>query len=118
MSSKNRIYGRYLYSRYGKDPVIGSQNILTSNRGFDIFDQGAAASDTYTFTPKLLNSLIFSYNRNNATIDSGAPFSWTDLGIPVASTTPPGVGAHCIRILFREFRASYSGQPPGLSPFG
>lgn len=89
MSSKNRVYGRYFYSRYGKDPVVGSQNLLTSNRGFDLFDQGAAASDTYTFTPKLLNSLIFSYNRNNGTIESGAPFSWTSLGIPVSSTTPP-----------------------------
>ena len=87
--TKSRIYGRYFYSRYGKDPVIGSQNLLTSNRGFDLFDQGAAASHTYTFTPKLLNSLIFSYNRNFSTVVSGAPFGWDSLGIPVASTTPP-----------------------------
>ncbi|MBV8809970.1 MAG: TonB-dependent receptor [Acidobacteriaceae bacterium] len=87
--TKHRIYGRYLYSRYGKDAVIGSTNILTSNRGFDLFDQGAAASDTYTITPKLLNSFIFSYNRNNGTITSGAPFSLNSLGIPIASTTPP-----------------------------
>ena len=86
---KSRLYGRYFYSRYGKDPVIGSTNILTSNRGLDLFDQGAAGTYTYTFTPRLLNSLIFSYNRNFSTVVSGAPFSWTDLGIPVASTTPP-----------------------------
>ncbi len=73
--TKHRIYGRYFYSRYGKDAVIGSSNILTSNRGFDLFDQGAAVSDTYTITPKLLNSFIFSYNRNNGTVISGAPFS-------------------------------------------
>ena len=86
---KNRIYGRYFYSRYGKDPVVGTTNILTSNRGFDLFDQGVAASDTYTFTPRLLNNVIFSYNRNNGTVTSGAPFSFSDLGIPVSSTTPP-----------------------------
>ncbi|HEX4170771.1 MAG TPA: carboxypeptidase regulatory-like domain-containing protein [Bryobacteraceae bacterium] len=87
--NKHRIYGRYFYSRYGKDPVIGSQNILTANRGLDLFDQGAAASDTYSITPTLLNNLIFSYNRNNGTVESGAPFSYTSLGIPVTSTTPP-----------------------------
>jgi Carboxypeptidase regulatory-like domain len=87
--NKNRIYGRYFYSRYGTDPVIGSTNILTSTRGFDLFDQGVAASDTYTFTPRLLNSFIFSYNRNNGTVTSGAPFSLASLGIPIASTNPP-----------------------------
>ena len=87
--SKHRIYGRYFYSRYGKDPVVGSSNILTSSRGFDLFDQGAAASDTYTIAPNLLNSLIFSYNRNDGTVVSGAPFSLASLGIPIASTTPP-----------------------------
>lgn len=87
--TKNRIYGRYFYSRYGVDAVVGSQNILTSTRGRDLFDQGAAVGDTYSFTPNVLNSFIFSYNRNNGTITSGAPFSWTSLGIPVSSTTPP-----------------------------
>jgi hypothetical protein len=87
--SKHRIYGRYFYSRYGTDAVIGSQNILTSNRGFDLFDQGAAVGDTYTISPKVLNSAIFSYNRNDGTVTSGAPFSLASLGIPIASTTPP-----------------------------
>lgn len=86
---KNRLYGRYFYSRYGQDAVIGNQNILASARGYDLFNQGAAFTHTYTFTPKLLNSLIFSYNRNNSTVESGAPFDWASLGIPIASTTPP-----------------------------
>jgi hypothetical protein len=87
--NKHRIYGRYFYSRYGRDAVIGSQNILTSNRGLDLFDQGVSVSDTYNISPNILNSFIFSYNRNNGTVTSGAPFSWPSLGIPIASTTPP-----------------------------
>ena len=89
--SKQRIYGRYFYDRYGKDPVVGSQNIVTSGRGFDLWDQGASASDTYTFSPTLLNNAILSYNRNNGTIISGAPFTFASLGIPIASTTPPEI---------------------------
>jgi hypothetical protein len=89
--NKHRIYGRYFYSRYGRDAVIPTQNILTTNRGLDLFDQGAAVSDTYNISPNLLNSFIFSYNRNNGTVRSGAPFNWASLGIPIASTTPPEI---------------------------
>ncbi|MGA8597021.1 MAG: carboxypeptidase regulatory-like domain-containing protein [Bryobacteraceae bacterium] len=87
--NKNRIYGRYFYSRYGKGAVIGNEDILASNRGFDLFDQGAAVGDIYNLSANLLNSFIFSYNRNFGTITSGAPFSLASLGIPIASTTPP-----------------------------
>jgi hypothetical protein len=87
--SKHRIYGRYFYSRYGKDPVVGSQNILTSNRGYNLWVQGMAFGETYNITPNVLNSFIFSYNRNYGTVVSGAPFSFASLGIPIAGTTPP-----------------------------
>lgn len=87
--SKHRIYGRYLDSRYPKDPVVGNKNLLTSNRGFTLVSQSASASDTYTISPSLLNSFIVSYNRNDGTIVSGAPFSMTDLGSAVTSTNPP-----------------------------
>jgi hypothetical protein len=86
---KNRIYGRYFYTRYGKDAVIGNQNILTSSRGYDFSNQGVALGDTYNISPNVLNSFIFSYGRNYGTVTSGAPFSFASLGIPVASTTPP-----------------------------
>jgi len=87
--AKQRIYGRYFYNRYGKEAVVGSQSIITSGRGADDWDQGVSVSDTYTISPTLLNSAIFSYNRNNGTVVSGAPFSFASLGIPIASTTPP-----------------------------
>lgn len=87
--TKNHLYGRYFYSRYVTPPVVGSQNILTSARGYNLWDQGVALGDTYTISPSLLNSFVFSYNRNLSTVISGAPFSATSLGIPIASTTPP-----------------------------
>jgi hypothetical protein len=87
--TKHRIYGRYFSSSYGKDPVTGTQNILTSNRGYDLRDRGAAVTDTYSISPNVLNSFIFSYNRSSGTVVSGAPFSFSSLGIPIASTDPP-----------------------------
>ncbi|HZT29588.1 MAG TPA: carboxypeptidase regulatory-like domain-containing protein [Bryobacteraceae bacterium] len=87
--SKQRFYGRYLYSGYTRDPVVGKPDLVASARGFTDRDQSVSVSHTYNFSPSLLNSAIFSYNRINGTIISGAPFSWTDLGIPIASSTPP-----------------------------
>ena len=86
--TKHRIYGRYFYSRYNKQPVSGATNIVASGRGFDLWDQNVSVSDAYTINPHLLNSFIFSYNRNNGTVVSGAPFSYNSIGIPIASTNP------------------------------
>ena len=56
-----RLYGRYFYSKYKRDPVVGTTNILSSFRGFTIFDQSASASHTVNFSPTMLNNFIFSY---------------------------------------------------------
>lgn len=87
--NKQRIYGRYFYNKYTKDPVVGSSNIVASKGGVGLFDQGVSLSDTYTFGPTLLNSAIFSYNRNNGSVLSGAPFAFNSLGVNIASSTPP-----------------------------
>jgi Carboxypeptidase regulatory-like domain len=87
--TKQRLYGRYLYSRYGRDAFTGDGDLIASNRGFDLFDQSASVNHTYNFSPGLINSAIFSYNRNDGAILSGAPFGFADLGIPVAQSSPP-----------------------------
>jgi|SRR5579871_277956 len=84
-----RIYGRYFYSKYIRDAVVGKQNLLASYRGYTDLDQSVSFSHTENFSPSLLNSFVFSYNRITGTIVSGAPFSFTDLGVDIASTTPP-----------------------------
>ena len=64
----------------------------------DLWDQGVSRLATpTTFSRNMLNSLIFSYNRNNGTIISGAPFSFPSLGFHIAAYEPP------------EFSSSVSG---------
>ena len=87
--SKQRFYGRYFYAGYTRDPVIGSVNLMRSTRGFTDRDQSVSFSHTYTAKPTLLNSFIFSFNRINGTILSGAPFGFPDVGIPIAASKPP-----------------------------
>jgi hypothetical protein len=84
-----RLYGRYLYTDYQRNAVIGSQNLLTATRGFDLPTQSASFNHTLTIGPTLLNSLIVSYSRNHSQILSGAPFSLADLGVNnVAHSNP------------------------------
>jgi Carboxypeptidase regulatory-like domain len=89
LSEKNHLYGRYFYTRYTNDPFIGKQNPLQSSSGFVDEDQDIGVSDTYNFTPNLLNIATFSYNRNHSTILPGTPFSLADIGSMVSVTDPP-----------------------------
>ena len=86
---QQRLYGRYLYTDYQRKAVVGSQNLLTSTRGFDLPTQSASFSHTLNIGPTLLNSLVVSSSRNHSQILSGAPFSLSDLGVNnVAHSTP------------------------------
>jgi hypothetical protein len=86
---RQRLYGRYLYTDYQRDPVIGSTNLLTATRGFDLPTGSASFSHTLTIGPTLLNSLVVSTSRSHSKILTGAPFSLADLGVKnVAATNP------------------------------
>jgi hypothetical protein len=87
--SKHRFYGRYLFSQYTHAPVVGSTDLVEARNGYTDRDQSASFSHTYNLSPTLLNSFIFSFNRINGTIVSGAPFSFPSLGIPIAASNPP-----------------------------
>ena len=87
--AKQRIYGRYLYSAYTHDPVVGSTNLVSARNGYSDRDQSVSVNHTYNFSAALLNSAIFSFNRIHGTILSGAPFSFPSIGIPIAASDPP-----------------------------
>jgi hypothetical protein len=87
--SKQRLYGRYFYSAYTHDPTVGSVNLIEARNGYSDRNQSVSFSDTYNVRPTLLNNFIFSFNRINGTILSGAPFSFPSIGIPIAASTPP-----------------------------
>jgi hypothetical protein len=84
-----RLYGRYMYTDYERNPVIGSQNLLTATRGYNLPTHSASLNHTLTISPALLNSLIVSVSRNHSQVLSGAPFSLADLGVNgVAHSNP------------------------------
>ncbi|MBO0719541.1 MAG: TonB-dependent receptor [Blastocatellia bacterium] len=86
---RQRMYGRYLYTDYQRDPVVGSTNLLTSTRGFDLPTSSLSFNHTLTISPTLLNSAVFSWSRSHSKILSGAPFSISDLGVQNVAVTDP-----------------------------
>ncbi|MCC7339682.1 MAG: carboxypeptidase regulatory-like domain-containing protein [Bryobacterales bacterium] len=85
-TDRSKIYGRYFYSRYMIDPVMGTNtDLLKATIGYRYLNQGFAANHSYTFSPTILNSFQVAYNRNDTYLLSGAPFTLSDLGVNVAA---------------------------------
>jgi hypothetical protein len=85
LTSKSKLYGRYFYSRYTIDPVMGTtSDLIKATIGYRYLNQGFSINHTYTASPTVLNSLQVSYNRNDTNLLSGAPFTLTDQGVNVA----------------------------------
>jgi outer membrane receptor protein involved in Fe transport len=89
--TKHRFYGRYFFSEYTHAPVVGDVNLIAARNGYSDRNQSVSFSHTYNVRPTLLNNFIFSFNRINGTIVSGAPFSLPSLGIPIAASDPPEI---------------------------
>ena len=85
----HRLYGRYFYSRYPIEPV--TQDLVRAFRGTLFFNQAASVSDTWTISPNLFNSAIFSFSQTDGTVSSAAPFGMADIGSQAAQSTPPGI---------------------------
>ena len=89
-SSKHTIFGRYFANHWQNPPVFVDNNLLTTTSpgNFEL-SQSATIGDTYTFTPNLVNSFHFSFNRirdNRGPTDF--PINWTDLGSNMYSAVP------------------------------
>jgi hypothetical protein len=82
--AKQRLYGRYFYSKYIRDPVSGAQDLVRARGGTTWFNQSASFGHTYNLSPGLLNNFVLSYNRDVGTTVSSAPFTWPSIGMPIA----------------------------------
>ena len=81
--TRQRLFGRYFYTKYIRDPVTGT-DLVRARGGTEWFNQSVSFGDTFNFTPSLLNNFVFSYSRNNGSTVSSAPFTWPSIGVPVA----------------------------------
>jgi hypothetical protein len=98
-SEKSRWQGRFFFTNSAETQTLPATNTVgTGVPGFP-YDIGANFRDasithTYTFTPNLVNQLVFGFNRTYALKDQGELFSWSDIGSTVPSfvNSMPGIG--------------------------
>ena len=85
LGSKDRLYGRYIYNDDFLFSPAGNLPNWGINQNFH--RQGVVMSETHLFTPSLVNSVLFAFNRNYSYIVQTPDFLWSDLGanIPPAS---------------------------------
>ncbi len=92
-TEKNRLSGRYFYTHWISDANVSSTNLLQARPGQDFTYQALSGSDTYAFSPTLINTFLVSYDRNAGNTGTGAPFGLDSLGsaIPAPTNTAPEI---------------------------
>jgi Carboxypeptidase regulatory-like domain len=86
LSEKNRLYGRYIYN----DDFLFSPAGNLANWGIDqtFHRQGVVVGDTHLFSPSLVNSFLFAFNRVYSYIVQTPDVVWSDLGANIPPASP------------------------------
>jgi Carboxypeptidase regulatory-like domain len=86
LGSKDRLYGRYIYN---DDYLFGPAGNLP-NWGIDqtFHRQGIVLDETHIFSPSLINSFLFSFNRAYSYIVQTPDFQWSELGANIPNASP------------------------------
>jgi len=85
---KNHIMGRMFYQNYNQPVIASSTNWLATADSWVAKNQNYAASWTRTFSPTLINSFSFGYDRLNSASLSGIPKGWKELGANIPQPDP------------------------------
>ena len=67
--TRQRLYGRYFYSKYTRDPVSGAQDLVRARRRHGVLQPERLVRRHLQLHAQPAEQLRFSYNRNNGTID-------------------------------------------------
>ncbi len=86
LTSKDRLYGRYIFNR---DFLFSPAGNL-ANWGIDqrFHRQGLVVGDTHIFSPTLINTFSFTFNRVYAYIVQTPDISWPALGANIPPASP------------------------------
>ncbi|HUS06688.1 MAG TPA: TonB-dependent receptor, partial [Bryobacteraceae bacterium] len=110
-SDKDRVFVRYLYTK----------DDLTRNRG-DLVDwyetpaiarQAVTAGHTRSFTPAVLNSFTFTYNREAHLVDIIPHFSWKALGANIPEVKEQQAG--WVQVQLPGYFSAINGVPWDVS---
>jgi len=86
LGQNDRLYGRYVFNN---DYIFGTGGNLPG-WGIDqtFHRQGVVIGETHVFTPSLVNSFSFTFNRVYSYIVQTPDFIWSDLGANIPPASP------------------------------
>jgi hypothetical protein len=106
-SSKDRIFSTYLFDKAFQDEPDQYQSLLIDN---PMFRQTVAIEENHVFSPTLLNSIRFGFNRDNVESPSGAtPINPASADVALGFVPESSVGTISIN------SDGLAGYPGGLS---
>src|ERR1035441_8310399 len=76
--------GRVFFDDYNRPAIANDSNWAACANNWIARNQNYAANWTHTFSPTLINSFSFGYDRLNSATLSCIPESWKDLGANIA----------------------------------
>ncbi len=80
LGDNHRIYGRYWVSQASTPPYLDPKNFLAQSTGRVWRNTIVSVNDTYTFSPRLVNNMVFTFNRTNNDNLQDYPPSLASLG--------------------------------------
>ncbi|MES1260822.1 MAG: hypothetical protein ABUS49_03725, partial [Acidobacteriota bacterium] len=86
LSEKDRLYGRYIYNVDYLFSPAGNLANWGINQNFH--RQGFVVGETHVFSPTLVNSFNFAFNRIYSYIVQTPDVSWPDLGANIPAASP------------------------------
>lgn len=81
---KDHIMGRVFFDDYNRPAIANDSNWAACANSWIARNQNYASNWTHTFSPTLINSFSFGYDRLNSATLSCIPESWKDLGANIA----------------------------------
>jgi hypothetical protein len=86
LGQNDRLYGRYIYN----DDYLFSPAGNLPSWGIDqtFHRQGVVVGETHLFSPTLVNSFLFAFNRTYSYIVQTPDFKWSDLGANIPEASP------------------------------
>ncbi|HSU18967.1 MAG TPA: carboxypeptidase-like regulatory domain-containing protein, partial [Acidobacteriaceae bacterium] len=105
--SHDHLFGRYFYDWYTQKGVFNPNNLLSYASYFNTRYQNALLSETHTFTPNILNSLVLNYQRMVA-LRGGPPGSTNITDYGVTNIWQPATGPFLQATISGYFGASSS----------
>ena len=92
LAGKHQLSGSFFWTRFDEPPDLAAANrnvLAADSSGNRVTIKNLALNHTFTLSPTTLFLTWFGWDEQTGGSLSGAPFSFSDIGVQIAAPTPP-----------------------------